>query len=72
MKKYTVELIECANGTIEMKRVNDGFNVLELIGVLRLTIKELDAAMLKKENFNIEKITRQVVVDAENKTDNEK
>jgi len=38
---YTVELYEHEDGNVSMKRTNDGFNSIELLGVLQLTQLEI-------------------------------
>jgi hypothetical protein len=50
MKKY--EIIWDEENLI-MKRLNDGFNPMELIGVLEITLENIKEQMLNKDNSPI-------------------
>lgn len=63
-KKYTIKMEIAADGTLQITRTNDGFNVVELIGVLTPILKELMGPNLP--NLEFEKVTRRIVEQEEN------
>jgi hypothetical protein len=63
-KKYTIKLEMADDGTSRLTRTNDGFNVMELIGVLTSINYELLGPNLP--NLEFEKVTRRIVEQEEN------
>ena len=47
-KKYTFELITTSDGITSMKRTNDGFNPLELLGITQKITSEVLLQMVGK------------------------
>lgn len=58
-KTYTVSIIEHPDNKVEMNRVNDGFNALELLGIVSLTQHEIIEQM--KGNIKPDVINRTVI-----------
>ncbi len=69
-KKYTIKLEMADDGTSRLTRTNDGFNVMELIGVLTSINHELIGPNLP--NLEFEKVTRRIVEQEENEESNQK
>lgn len=63
-KKYTIKMESADDGTSRLTRTNDGFNVMELIGVLTSILHELLGPNLP--NLEFEKVTRRIVEQEEN------
>jgi hypothetical protein len=63
-KTYTIKLEMADDGTSRLTRTNDGFNVMELIGVLTSINHELLGPNLP--NLEFEKVTRRIVEQEEN------
>lgn len=63
IKKWTFELTEHSDGKIELKRINDGFNIWELIGVLEFTLEELMSRSRDGRKFKPDVVERKVIVD---------
>jgi hypothetical protein len=55
---YTIETIHYEDGTALMKRVNDGYSVIEMIGLT--TIIQNDLLDLYKKSFS-KRLTKEVV-----------
>jgi hypothetical protein len=66
-KKYTIKLEMADDGTFRLTRTNDGFNVMELIGVLTSINHELLGPNLP--NLEFEKVTRRIVEQEENRNE---
>jgi hypothetical protein len=64
---YTVKMMRMADGSQHMERRNDGFSLVELMGVLSLT--QLEILEMFKGNIKVDTIKRQVV--QENTIENE-
>ena len=58
-KKYSIKMDTADDGTSRLTRTNDGFNVMELIGVLTSILHELMGPNLP--NLEFEKVTRRIV-----------
>lgn len=43
---YSVEIVEYSDGSCAMNRTNDGFNTIELIGILELTQSDIRKQMM--------------------------
>jgi hypothetical protein len=63
-KKYTIKLEMADDGTFRLTRTNDGFNVMEMIGLLTSILHELLGPNLP--NLEFEKVTRRIVEQEEN------
>lgn len=62
-KTYTVRLIHFSDGSVQLRRTNDGFNAIELLGILNLTSHENVDYLTGKVELNIDEIKREVVKD---------
>ena len=60
-KIYSITVTQFEDGTTNMQRINDGFNILELLGICQLTAVEIKEQFAG--NIKPDVITRQVVVD---------
>ena len=60
VKTYTVTFRECEDGTMDMHRVNDGFNTLELLGLIDFIGFEIREQSVGRLQSN--KVKRDVVV----------
>ena len=58
-KKYSIKMETADDGTSRLTRTNDGFNVMEMIGVLTSILHELMGPNLP--NLEFEKVTRRIV-----------
>lgn len=58
---YTITRTKTRGGKITLHRINDGFNVIELLGLCALTSFELTEQM--KNNIKADKVKRTVMVD---------
>jgi len=56
---FTIE--HCANGSCNMKRINDGFNIHELMGVISFTQQEICKQLT--EEIKPDVIKREVIID---------
>ena len=63
-KKYSIKMETADDGTFRLTRTNDGFNVMEMIGVLTSILHELLGPNLP--NLEFEKVTRRIVEQEEN------
>lgn len=63
-KKYSIKMEMGDDGTFRLTRTNDGFNVMEIIGVLTTILHELMGPNLP--NLEFEKVTRRIVEQEEN------
>jgi hypothetical protein len=63
-KKYIIKLEMADDGTSRLIRTNDGFNVMELIGVLTSILIEMVGPNLP--NLEFEKVTSRIVEQEEN------
>lgn len=63
-KKYSIKMEMAADGTSRLTRTNDGFNVMEIIGVLTSILLELMGPNLP--NLEFERVTRRIVEQEEN------
>jgi hypothetical protein len=63
-KKYSIKMETADDGTSRLTRTNDGFNVMEMIGVLTSILHELMGPNLPTLEF--EKVTRRIVEQEEN------
>ena len=45
IKKYTIEIIVYSDKSITMKRINDGFDAIELLGLCNLTSLDIQRQM---------------------------
>ena len=63
-KKYSIKMEMADDGTSRLTRTNDGFNVMEIIGVLTSILHELMGPNLP--NLEFEKVTRRIVEQEEN------
>lgn len=63
-KKYSIKMEMAIDGTSRLTRTNDGFNVMEMIGVLTSILYELMGPNLP--NLEFEKVTRRIVEQEEN------
>ena len=63
-KKYSIKMETADDGTSRLTRTNDGFNVMEIIGVLTSILHELMGPNLP--NLEFEKVTRRIVEQEEN------
>jgi hypothetical protein len=61
-KSYTI-IIEDKDGTNTMTRKNDGFNAIELLGLLELAQQDILNQIKDKEEAEIDIVKRQVVED---------
>ena len=61
-QSYTI-IIEDKDGTKTMTRKNDGFNAIELLGLLELAQQDILNQMKSKEEAEIDIVKRQVVED---------
>lgn len=59
-KKYTIEITETKEGT-ELSRVNDGFNIYELLGLLEIIRGDLLDQFKNGAEDKIDVVKRQVV-----------
>lgn len=57
MKKFTIEIDESG---LSMTRTNDGFNVFELIGILKFSLNSIEYQLSNKEDTPITTIKRTV------------
>ena len=65
-KTYTITVEVMPDGSWNMNRTNDGFNVNELLGVLDFSSRDLIAQMQSKDVADkVQTVTRQVVADGE-------
>ena len=62
-KVYTVKLIFFDDGSTQLKRTNDGFNVFELLGVLNLSSQENVDNLTGRLCYSIDEMKREVVKD---------
>ena len=60
-KVYTIEVIEYSDETCTMNRVNDGFNLMELLGQLEFI--QIDIIDKLKELKPPTRVKRKVIVD---------
>jgi hypothetical protein len=67
-KVYTLKVEVADDGTQRLTRTNDGFNTLELIGLMSSVLLDLVSPNLPKLEF--EKVTRRIVEQEENKESN--
>lgn len=58
-RKYTIDVTDYTDGTSSMERVNEGFNGLELIGILEFARSEIIQQL--KGQFKPDIITRTVI-----------
>lgn len=58
-KKYSIKMETAEDGTSRLTRTNDGFNLMEIIGVLTSILHELLGPNLP--NLEFEKVTRRIV-----------
>ena len=58
-KKYSIKMEMATDGTSRLTRTNDGFNVMEIIGVLTSILHELMGPNLP--NLEFEMVTRRIV-----------
>lgn len=58
-KEYIVKLTQDENGKVTLSRYNDGFNILEMIGMLQMSILELQQTW--QGNLKPDVIERKVV-----------
>ena len=65
VKKYTIKMEISDSNSFRLIRTNDGFNVMELIGILSSILHELIGPNLP--NLEFEKITRRLVEEEETK-----
>lgn len=61
-QSYTI-IIEDKDGTNTMTRRNDGFNAIELLGLLELAQQDILNQIKNKEEAEIDFVKRQVVKD---------
>ena len=63
MKKFELTFIQHSDGTIDIDGNNDGFNLLEIIGLLEIKLDDLREQANHPERFV--KHTRTAIVDGE-------
>lgn len=65
MKKqvYTITIEHNEDGTKKMTRRNDGFNPLELLGILKLTQQDIVNQIRSAEEPDIDIVKRELVED---------
>jgi len=61
---YTIKTFHCKDGSYTMERTNDGFDSLELLGALSLTINEI-TFQLTKGIYTPDVVKRIIKKDAE-------
>jgi hypothetical protein len=61
-KTYTIE-VEEKDGMTTMTRINDGFNALELLGILELTQQDIVNQIKDSEESDIDVVKREIVED---------
>lgn len=62
MREYTLKITEDENG-IQIKRLNDGFTALEILGGLQIATDEIKSMVKGEFRSNINKIERSVMVE---------
>lgn len=65
VKRYTIEEEHYEDGSQLLRRVNDGFTAMELLGLLTFITDEIFSQV--RGAFKPDKIERQVVVDSKRK-----
>ena len=58
-KKYTIEVISYEDGTTTMNRTNDGFSIVELLGITTMVQQHMLKVMEEHKNPNPDKINIQ-------------
>jgi hypothetical protein len=60
---YTITIEHKKDGATTMTRRNDGFNAIELLGILELAQQDILNQIKDHENSNIDVVKREVVED---------